>query len=86
MKYLVVGLGNMGDEYADTRHNIGFRMVDAFAEKQGALFRDARYGAVATLRVKNAEIVLLKPSTFMNLSGMAVRYWLQKENIPIEHL
>lgn len=86
MKYLVVGLGNIGDEYVGTRHNIGFSIVDAFAEKQGVSFRDARYGAVATCRVKNGEIVLLKPSTFMNLSGTAVRYWLQKENIAVEHL
>lgn len=86
MKYLIVGLGNIGDEYVNTRHNIGFRIVDAFAQKQGVTFADSRYGAVAKCRVKNAELVLLKPSTFMNLSGTAVRYWLQKENIPVENL
>ncbi len=86
MKYLIVGLGNIGDEYVNTRHNIGFRMIDAFAEKHEAVFADSRYGAVAYCRVKNAELVLLKPSTFMNLSGTAVRYWLQKENITTDHL
>ena len=86
MKYLIVGLGNIGDEYAGTRHNIGFMMLDAFADAQGATWVDKRYGFVAKCRVKNAEIVLLKPSTYMNLSGNAVRYWLQQEKIPIENL
>ena len=81
MKCLIVGLGNIGDEYASTRHNIGFMMLDAFADAQGATWADKRYGFVAKCRVKNAEMVLLKPSTYMNLSGNAVRYWLQKENI-----
>lgn len=86
MKYLIVGLGNIGDEYADTRHNIGFRAVDAFARKQGVEWLDKRYGAIAKTRVKNAEITLLKPSTFMNLSGQAVRYWVQQEKVPMENL
>ena len=86
MKYLIVGLGNIGDEYANTRHNIGFRMIDAFAESANVQWEDKRYGFVGRCRVKNAELVLLKPSTFMNLSGMAVRYWLLKENIPLENL
>ncbi|MCM1034791.1 MAG: aminoacyl-tRNA hydrolase [Paludibacter sp.] len=86
MKYLIVGLGNIGDEYRNTRHNIGFRIVDAFADDRKAVFQDSRYGSVAYCRVKNAELVLLKPSTFMNLSGTAVRYWLQKENISVENL
>lgn len=86
MKYLIVGLGNIGDEYAGTRHNIGFMMVDAFAEKQNAQWEDKRYGFVAKCRVKNAEMVLLKPSTYMNLSGNAVRYWLQQEKIPVENM
>ncbi len=86
MKYLIVGLGNIGDEYANTRHNIGFRMVDAMAQSVGATWEDRRYGFVAHCRVKNAEMVLLKPSTFMNLSGMAVRYWLNAEKIPLENL
>lgn len=86
MKYLVVGLGNIGSEYVGTRHNIGFRMVDAFAEKQGAEWADKRYGFVAKTRVKNAELTLLKPSTYMNLSGQAVRYWSQQEKIPVERI
>lgn len=86
MKYLIVGLGNIGDEYRGTRHNIGFRVVDALAQAQGATFQDKRYGFVCKTRVKNAELVLLKPSTFMNLSGNAVRYWMQQEKIPVENI
>ena len=86
MKYLIVGLGNIGDEYADTRHNIGFMMIDAFAASKDVKWEDKRYGFVAKCRVKNAELVLLKPSTYMNLSGEAVRYWLIKENIDLDHL
>ena len=86
MKYLIVGLGNIGDEYVRTRHNVGFRAVDAFAQKQGAEWADKRYGAIARTRVKNTELILLKPSTYMNLSGQAVRYWAQQEKIPVEHL
>ena len=86
MKYLIVGLGNIGDEYRDTRHNIGVKMLDAFAEASNIAFEDKRYGFVAHCRVKNAEIVLLKPSTYMNLSGNAVRYWLQQEKIPVENM
>ncbi|MCQ2348333.1 MAG: aminoacyl-tRNA hydrolase, partial [Paludibacteraceae bacterium] len=80
------GLGNIGDEYRNTRHNIGFRMLDAFAEASNIAFEDKRYGFVGKGRVKNAELVLLKPSTFMNLSGNAVRYWMKEEKIPIENL
>ncbi len=86
MKYLIVGLGNPGNEYDGTRHNIGFRVVDALAKAEGVTFEDRRYGFVAQMRVKNAQMVLLKPTTFMNLSGNAVRYWLEKENIPTENL
>ena len=86
MRYLIVGLGNIGDEYRHTRHNIGFRIVDALASERGAVWEDRRYGFVAHCRVKNAEMTLLKPSTFMNLSGTAVRYWLAQENIPIENM
>lgn len=86
MKYLIVGLGNIGYEYADTRHNIGFRTIDAFAKKQGVEWADKRYGAIAKTRVKNAELILLKPSTYMNLSGQAVRYWAQQEKIPVENI
>lgn len=86
MRYLIVGLGNIGEEYWGTRHNVGFRMVNALAEELGVTFEEQRYGALAHGRIKNAELTLLKPSTYMNLSGEAVRYWLQKENIPMENL
>lgn len=86
MKYLIVGLGNIGDEYANTRHNIGFKMVDALAAEVGVTWEDKRYGFVTKFRVKNAELVMLKPSTYMNLSGQAVRYWMQQEKIPLENL
>jgi PTH1 family peptidyl-tRNA hydrolase len=86
MKYLIVGLGNIGEEYSDTRHNIGFTILDAFAEASGASFTDRRYGAVGEVKYKGRSSVLLKPSTFMNLSGNAVRYWLKKENVPVENL
>lgn len=85
-KFLIVGLGNIGDEYRETRHNIGFKMLDAFAEASNVAFEDKRYGFVGRCRVKNAEIVLLKPSTYMNLSGNAVRYWMNEEKIPLENL
>ena len=86
MRYLIVGLGNIGPDYGGTRHNIGFQMVDVFANSVNAEWQDKRYGFVAKCRVKNAELVLLKPSTFMNLSGNAVRYWLQAEKIPVENM
>lgn len=86
MKYLIVGLGNIGDEYDGTRHNIGFRVLDAFAKASNISFEDKRYGAVGVGRVKNAELVLLKPSTYMNLSGNAVRYWMDKEHIAVDNL
>ena len=80
-KYLIVGLGNIGDEYAMTRHNTGFMVLDAFAEASNIHFEDRRYGFVAETTLKGRKVFLLKPSTFMNLSGNAVRYWLNKENI-----
>lgn len=86
MKYLIVGLGNIGAEYDGTRHNIGFRVADALVASASATFEDKRYGFVSHFRVKNAELVVLKPSTYMNLSGNAVRYWMQKENVPIERM
>jgi PTH1 family peptidyl-tRNA hydrolase len=86
MKHLIVGLGNIGPEYEDTRHNIGFRVLDALAKASNISFQDKRYGFVAKMRVKNQELVLLKPSTYMNLSGNAVRYWMQQEKIPLENL
>ena len=86
MKYLIVGLGNIGLEYDGTRHNIGFRVLDALAKASNTAFEDRRYGFVGHMRVKNAELVLLKPSTYMNLSGNAVRYWLLQEKIPVENM
>ena len=80
-KYLIVGLGNPGAEYADTRHNAGYMVLDAFAKASNTVFDDRRYGFVGELSLKGRKVVLLKPSTFMNLSGNAVRYWLNKENI-----
>ena len=86
MKYLIVGLGNIGDEYADTRHNIGFKVLDALAEASNTIFTTSRYGDTAQIKYKGRTLVLLKPSTYMNLSGKAVSYWLQKEKIEKENL
>ena len=80
-KYLIVGLGNPGAEYADTRHNTGFMVLDAFAKASNIVFEDRRYGFVAETSLKGRKVFLLKPTTYMNLSGNAVRYWLNKENI-----
>lgn len=84
--FLVVGLGNIGAEYASTRHNIGFMILDAWAQASNILFSTERYGDVATVKEKGREFYLLKPSTYMNLSGNAVRFWLQKLDIPVENL
>jgi len=84
MKYLIVGLGNIGKEYEETRHNIGFKILDALAKASNIVFSTQRYGDLATLKHKGRTYILLKPNTFMNLSGNAVRYWMQKENIPAE--
>lgn len=86
MKFLICGLGNIGDEYAMTRHNIGFRVLDAFAKASNLCFKNDRFGAIAETRVKNQQLLLLKPNTFMNLSGNAVRYWMQQEKIDLGHL
>ena len=86
MKYLIVGLGNIGAEYAGTRHNIGFKVLDALAEASNAVFTTARYGDVAELKHKGRTLILLKPSTYMNLSGKAVRYWMEAEKIAPENL
>lgn len=86
MKYLIVGLGNIGREYEYTRHNIGFRVLDALAKASNIVFADRRYGFVTELKIKGRTLILLKPSTYMNLSGNAVRYWLNQEKIPIENL
>ena len=85
-KYLIVGLGNIGPDYEGTRHNAGFRIVDAMAAEKEAAWEDKRYGFITRISVKGRQLILLKPTTFMNLSGNAVRYWMQKENIALEHL
>ncbi len=86
MKYLIAGLGNIGAEYAGTRHNIGFEVTEALARLSGVSFQSGRYADTARLRVKNKSLVLIKPNTYMNLSGKAVRYWLDHEKIPLENL
>lgn len=86
MKHLIVGLGNIGSEYQGTRHNIGFMMADAFAKAANLTFTTDRYGDVARGNVKNQQVIVLKPSTYMNLSGQAVRYWKEKEKIDIDHI
>ena len=86
MKYLIAGLGNIGAEYAETRHNIGFKVLDALAGASNTLFTTGRYGDLATLRHRGHSLLLLKPSTYMNLSGKAVRYWMEAERIAPENL
>lgn len=86
MKYLVVGLGNIGPEYAGTRHNIGFMVADRLAADADGVFESCRYGDMARFRVKNRQLMVLKPSTYMNLSGVAVRYWMNKEKLPLHNL
>ncbi|MCQ2958699.1 MAG: aminoacyl-tRNA hydrolase [Bacteroidales bacterium] len=86
MKYLIVGLGNIGDEYENTRHNAGFTLIDAFAKTVNAVFAVDRYASVAHASFKGRQLVLIKPSTYMNLSGKAVSYWMQKEKIAIENV
>lgn len=85
MKHLICGLGNIGDDYADTRHNIGFIILDALAADLKASFSTGRYAQVAECRLKSKSLVLIKPSTYMNLSGKAVRYWMNMEKIPLEN-
>jgi peptidyl-tRNA hydrolase, PTH1 family len=86
MKYLIVGLGNIGEEYQNTRHNIGFQVLDALAKASNTVFSDKRYGSVGSFKYKGRQFILLKPSTFMNLSGNAVSYWLQKEKTEIKNM
>ena len=86
MKYLIVGLGNIGQEYRNTRHNIGFTVLDAFAKASNTVFSDKRYGYVAEVSMRGHRIILLKPSTYMNLSGNAVRYWMQAEKVALENV
>ena len=86
VKYLIAGLGNIGDEYANTRHNIGFMMLDRLAEEEKLVFAGKRYGSVTEYKYKGRIFALLKPSTYMNLSGRAVHYWLQREKLEPDHL
>ena len=85
-KYLIVGLGNIGEKYCNTRHNIGFKILDYLADIEDISFETLKLGDVSTLKVKGRTLILLKPSTYMNLSGKSVKYWLEKEKIPLENL
>ncbi len=85
MKFLIAGLGNIGERYAGTRHNAGFDIVDLVASLKDAKFESGRYAWHASMRIKGRDLILIKPTTFMNLSGKALRYWLDKENIPVEN-
>jgi PTH1 family peptidyl-tRNA hydrolase len=86
MKYLICGLGNPGTEYEHTRHNIGFSVLDALAHTNQADFESVRYGWMSNFRLKGRNIILLKPNTYMNLSGKAIQYWMQAEKIPLENM
>ncbi|WP_241491417.1 aminoacyl-tRNA hydrolase [Lacinutrix mariniflava] len=85
-KFLIVGLGNIGAEYSHTRHNIGFKVLDYFANKEAITFETQKLGAIATYKLKGRTFIFLKPNTYMNLSGKAILYWLTKEKIPLENL
>lgn len=85
MKYLIIGLGNPGNEYSDTRHNIGFKVLDAYAQASDTFFLRERYADIAKIKFKGRTLVLVKPNTYMNLSGKAVSYWLAKEKVEIEN-
>ncbi len=85
-KFLIVGLGNIGSEYANTRHNIGFKVLDYIANQEGISFQTVKLGEIAELKIKGRTLLLLKPNTYMNLSGKAVKYWLEKENIEKENM
>jgi len=85
-KFLIVGLGNIGPKYFNTRHNVGFNILNFLAEEESLTFESVKLGDIATYKLKGRTFLLLKPSTFMNLSGKAVRYWLEKEKIPLENL
>ena len=86
MKFLIVGLGNIGPDYQGTRHNVGFEILDCYAKQSSIFFTPGRYGDIAESKYKGRNLILLKPSTFMNLSGKAVSYWMQKEKIPLERV
>ncbi|MBR9853192.1 MAG: aminoacyl-tRNA hydrolase [Algicola sp.] len=85
-KFLIVGLGNIGPDYDETRHNIGFKILDFLAEQEDFIFENAKLGAVASFKHKGKSVVCLKPSTYMNLSGKAVKYWMDKESIPLDNV
>jgi PTH1 family peptidyl-tRNA hydrolase len=85
-KFLIVGLGNIGSEYTNTRHNIGFKIVDYIANQENISFQTSKLGDIAELKIKGRTLILLKPNTYMNLSGKAVKYWLEKENIEKENM
>ena len=85
-KFLIVGLGNIGEKYANTRHNIGFKILDYLAKHEESTFETQKLGDIATIKVKGRTLILLKPSTYMNLSGKAIKYWLEKEKIPLQYL
>ena len=86
MKYLIVGLGNKGEEYAETRHNIGFKVAEKIAQTLEAPFKSANFGWISEGKYKGRKVFVLKPDTYMNLSGNAVRFWMQKKNIPLENV
>ncbi|MAX70490.1 MAG: aminoacyl-tRNA hydrolase [Flavobacteriaceae bacterium] len=85
-KFLIVGLGNIGEKYTETRHNIGFKILDHLANSEEATFETAKLGDLCSIKVKGRSLILLKPSTYMNLSGKAIKYWLEKEKIPLQNL
>ncbi len=85
-KFLIVGLGNIGAEYVNTRHNIGFKILDSFAQKESLSFETVKLGTLAEYKFKGRTFLLLKPNTYMNLSGKAVKFWMDKENIPLENI
>jgi peptidyl-tRNA hydrolase, PTH1 family len=86
MKFLLIGLGNIGDDYANTRHNIGFDVADAFAQKHGGTFASGRLAAVSEVKWKGKKFIIIKPSTYMNRSGQSVKYWMEKESVALEQL
>jgi PTH1 family peptidyl-tRNA hydrolase len=85
-KYLIVGLGNIGEKYHNTRHNVGFKILDTLAKNESLVFETQKLGDIATYKFKGRHFILLKPSTYMNLSGKALKYWMTKENIPLENV
>ena len=85
-KYLLIGLGNIGDEYKDTRHNVGFQVLNKLSEKEKFSFETRKLGDLGSFKIKGRSVLCLKPSTYMNLSGKSVKYWMEKEKIPLENI